>query len=387
MNLVFLSPHFPPNYHLFCVRLKDMGVNVLGIADAPYEELNEELKSSLTEYYKVDNMEDYDQILKAVGFFTHKYGKIDRVESHNEHWLEIEARLRSDFNMFGINSAAVDHIKLKSLMKKKFKGAGLSVAQGKVVKDIKEAESFIKKVSYPVIAKPDKGVGASNTYKIHNRQELEDFFAKKTPVDYIMEEFVEGNIYTFDGLTDREGNIVFYTSHTYGQGVMESVHEDNDMYYYSFREIPADLEDAGFKIVKAFNVKEKFFHFEFFRKKDGNGIIPLEVNIRPPGGLTTDMFNFACDIDVYKAWAEIIATGKLSFEYSRKFHCCYIGRKYSKNYTYTHDEVIDKYKELIVLHKEMPPLFHIMGNYAYLVRHEDFNVIKEAIDFILMKSY
>ncbi len=386
MNLVFLSPHFPPNYHLFCVRLKDMGVNVLGIADAPYEELNDELKGALTEYYKVDNMEDYDQVLKAVGFFTHKYGKIDRVESHNEHWLETEARLRSDFNMIGINSATVEHIKLKSLMKKKFKGAGLPVAQGKVVKDIKEAEAFIKKVSYPVIAKPDKGVGASNTYKIHNRQELEDFFAKKTPVDYIMEEFVDGNIFTFDGLTDREGNIVFYTSHTYGQGVMESVHEDNDMYYYSFREIPADLEDAGFKIVKAFNVKEKFFHFEFFRKKDGNGIIPLEVNIRPPGGLTTDMFNFACDIDVYRAWAEIIATGKLSFEYSRKFHCCYIGRKYSKNYKYTHDEVIDKYKDLIVLHKEMPPLFHIMGNYAYLVRSEDFNVIKEAIDFILLKQ-
>ncbi len=386
MNLVFLSPNFPPNYHLFCVRLKDMGVNVLGIADAPYEELNDELKSSLTEYYKVDNMEDYDQVLKAVGFFTHKYGKIDRVESHNEHWLETEAKLRSDFNMFGINSAAVDHIKLKSLMKKKFKGAGLPVAQGKIFKDIKDAESFIKKVYYPVIAKPDKGVGASNTYKIHNRQELEDFFAKKTPVDYIMEEFIDGNIFTFDGLTDRDGNIVFYTSHTYGQGVMESVHEDNDMYYYSFREIPADLEDAGFRIVKAFNVKEKFFHFEFFRKKGDNSIVPLEVNIRPPGGLTTDMFNFACDIDVYKAWAEIIAFGKLSFDYSRKFHCCYIGRKYSKNYKHTHDEVIDKYKDLIVLHKEMPPLFHIMGNYAYLVRSEDFNVIKEAIDFILMKS-
>ena len=386
MNLVFLSPHFPPNYHLFCVRLKDMGVNVLGIADAPYEELNDELKSSLTEYYKVDSMEDYDQVLKAVGFFTHKYGKIDRVESHNEHWLETEAKLRSDFNMSGINSEIVSHIKLKSLMKEKFKGAGLHVAKGKVVKDIKEAEGFIKKVSYPVIAKPDKGVGASNTYKIHNRQELEDFFIKKTPEDYIMEEFIEGTIFTFDGLTDREGNTVFYTSHTYGQNVMESVHEDSDMYYYSFREIPSDLEEAGLKVVKAFNVKEKFFHFEFFRKNNGNGIVPLEVNIRPPGGLTTDMFNFACDIDVYKAWAEIIVSGKLSFDYSRKYHCCYIGRKYNKNYKYSHDEVINKYKDLIVLHKEMPPLFYIMGNYAYLVRSEDFNVIKEVVDFVLMKN-
>ena len=29
--------------------------------------------------------------------------------------------------------------------------------------------------------------------------------------------------------------------------------------------------------------------------------------MRPPGGLTTDMFNYACDIDIYNAWASIIA--------------------------------------------------------------------------------
>jgi len=36
MNVVFLSPHFPPQYHHFCRQLQQAGVNVLGIADAPY---------------------------------------------------------------------------------------------------------------------------------------------------------------------------------------------------------------------------------------------------------------------------------------------------------------------------------------------------------------
>jgi len=39
MNFVFISPHFPHTYWNFCQRLKQNGVTVLGIADAPYEGL------------------------------------------------------------------------------------------------------------------------------------------------------------------------------------------------------------------------------------------------------------------------------------------------------------------------------------------------------------
>jgi hypothetical protein len=55
MNFVFLSPHFPPNYHLFCVHLNRLGVNVLGLADEPYDLLRPELKAALAEYYRVDD--------------------------------------------------------------------------------------------------------------------------------------------------------------------------------------------------------------------------------------------------------------------------------------------------------------------------------------------
>ena len=52
MNFVFISPHFPHTYWNFCQRLKQNGVTVLGIADAPYEGLPHDLKESLTEYYR-----------------------------------------------------------------------------------------------------------------------------------------------------------------------------------------------------------------------------------------------------------------------------------------------------------------------------------------------
>lgn len=57
-NFVFISPNFPTNYWMFCRKLKNNGINVLGIGDQPYNELSQQLKDSLNEYYKVDSLEN-----------------------------------------------------------------------------------------------------------------------------------------------------------------------------------------------------------------------------------------------------------------------------------------------------------------------------------------
>ena len=77
MNFIFISPAFPKTYYRFCQQLKDNGVNVLGIGDTPYNSLSNECKDALTEYYYLSNMENYDEVYKAVAFFAFKYGKID----------------------------------------------------------------------------------------------------------------------------------------------------------------------------------------------------------------------------------------------------------------------------------------------------------------------
>ena len=150
MNFVFISPHFPENYWNFCDRLRANGVNVLGIGDAPYETLPALLKSALTEYYRVDNMENYDEMLRAMGFFTFKYGRIDWVESNNEYWLEQDARLRTDFNITtGIKSAEIEKFKRKSMMKTYYQKAGIPTARWCVTADVTEAQAFAKTVGWP----------------------------------------------------------------------------------------------------------------------------------------------------------------------------------------------------------------------------------------------
>lgn len=385
MNFVFLSPYFPNNFYNFCVELKKAGVNVLGIGDLAYEELRSELKDSLTEYYRVDNMEAYSELLKACGYFTHKYGKIDRIESNNEYWLETDARLRTDFNVQGLKIKDINPMKYKSKMKEVFNQAGLNTARGMVVDDLPEAESFIAEVGYPVVVKPDNGVGAVETFKLSNHGELQEFFEKKQDLDYIMEEYVEGKIHTFDGLTDKEGNIVFYSSMSYKGGIMETVNEGLDMYYYIPKKLPEDIVEVGMKTAEAFELKERFFHFEYFKLNDGR-IVALEVNVRPPGGLTLDMFNYANDINIYQAYAELVAEGRFGQDISRKYNCFYVGRKNFLNYKYSLEDIIENYGDYIVLHEAISPILApAIGDYGIILRTENIDDGKEAVQYAIEK--
>ncbi len=379
MNYVYFSPHFPPNYYNFCLALRKFGANVLGLGDQNYHELRPELKSAFTEYFKVEDMHNYTQLLKAMGYFTWKYGKINGIDSNNEYWLETEAKLRTDFNIDGIRQHELDIIKQKSQMKKVFQAAGVAVARGRIIDTFKDAQNFINETGYPVVAKPDTGVGAANTYKIRNEDELRFFFETKPDIPYIMEEFIHGDIESFDGLTDKYGNLLFFTGHAYDSGVMEVVNNDTHVSYYSFRDVPKDLEEAGRKIIKAFKVKSRFFHFEFFRLHDTGKLVALEVNMRPPGGFTTDMFNYACDFDIYQEWAGVVINNKMTAPFARKYHVCYISRKFNKNYVLSHEQVLDKFGSSIIHHDNVPgALAPALGNYGYILRGKDLEPVLAA---------
>lgn len=99
MNVIFLSPHFPRHFYLFCARLKERGVHVLGIGDCPYEQIGDNCRYALTDYRYVPSLADYDAVYRTAAAYISRYGRIDYVESENEYWLELEARLRKDFNI------------------------------------------------------------------------------------------------------------------------------------------------------------------------------------------------------------------------------------------------------------------------------------------------
>ncbi|MBN2723744.1 MAG: ATP-grasp domain-containing protein [Deltaproteobacteria bacterium] len=387
MNYIFLSPHFPENFKYFAKNLASRGVNVLGVGDHPWEALDSELKDSLREYYRVWNMDSYDELIRGCGFFTHQYGKIDFIESHNEHWLETEAALRTDFNVSGIKNDTIGNIRKKSLMKNVFKKAGIRVAKGYRPQSTAEIIEFVEKTGYPVVAKPDSGVGASSTLKITSKKELDEFCKDlRNPEDYFLEEFIEGQIQSWDGLAGPDGEILFETSHIFSMGVMETVNHDGDIYYYNAREIPDDLKTAGRNVLREFGIKMRFFHIEFFRTPE-NSLVALEVNMRPPGGLTLDMFNYANDIDIYEQYARVVTGEGFNAEVKYPYHCAYVARKNGKSYRHTHEDVIKKMGQSLVHYQPISGVFrNALGDIGYLIRNSELDQIIESAHFIQEKS-
>ena len=391
MNYIFISPHFPHTYWQFCDRLHKNGINVLGIGDAPYEGLEEPLKAALTEYYWVDNLEDYDQVYRAVAFFAFKYGKISWIESMNEYWLEQDARLRTDFNITtGIREDRISFIKEKSLMKKLYLEAGIPTARQHIVSDREAGKAFIQKVGYPVIVKPDVGVGATHTWKLENDADLEAFYDNQPAVPYVMEEFIQGEICSYDAILDSRCEPLF-ESMTVWPPVMDIVNKDLDLMYYTCPEVPEKLRELGRKTVKAFGVDRRFVHLEFFRltkARKGLGkpgdFAALEVNMRPAGGYTPDMMDFAHSTDVYQIYADMVAYDERKVpESGEHFYCVYASRKDGHTYVRTHEEIMAAYGDRMMMQEEMPPMnWPQMGRYMYTARLKTFGEVQDFISFV-----
>ncbi len=397
MNFIFISPHFPQTYWQFCAGLRANGVNVLGIADTNYENLSWELRQNLTDYYKVHNLESYEEMYRAVAFYAHRYGKIDWIESNNEYWLEQDAHLRTDFNVTtGIQNDHIAAIKNKSEMKKYYALGGIPTArQIKGAEGEAKIKAFVKKTGYPVIAKPDNGMGAGGTSKICNEAELKAWLdAHSADRDYfVIEEFITGLLVSYDAIYNSQGEPVFENNTVFPTPIMEIVHGNLETCYWTNKTVPAKLAAIGRRTVKAFGIKSRFVHLEFFqldRDREGLGkkgdYVGLEVNMRPPGGYTPDMMNFAHSTSVYQIWADMVAFDEARKPLGEQFYCAYAGRRDGRSYKHSHQEILDKYGSVMSMCERVPDaLADDLCNQAYIVRLQNKSEIDMFFKFVTEK--
>lgn len=392
-NFIFISPAFPGNYENFCVALKANGINVLGIGDTPYDSLSPRLKSTLTEYYRVENMENYDEMFRAVAFLSFRHGKIDWLESNNEYWLEQDARLREDFHITtGLQPKDMSLIKYKSKMKAGYQKAKVPTARYHLVKNLESALAFIHEVGYPVIVKPDCGVGASDTWKIKDEQDLKSFFCNLPSIPYIMEEFVPGEICSYDAIVNSKGSVLFETGNISPISIMDCVNEHDSIHFYIVDKLAEDLKAYGRACVKAFHVRSRFVHLEFFRLTEDHPhlgkkgqVVGLEVNMRPSGGPTPDMINFAYSTNCYQHFADMIVYDRLRHQSkSTPCFCAFVGRWKEVPYVHSHWDIINAFRDKLKMAEELPDvLAHGMGNFMYLAKLESKQEMEQFFKYTL----
>ena len=392
MNYIFISPNFPKIYSHFVKALKERGVTVLGIGDERYECLNDELKANLTEYCYVADLNNKAWMINTIEYLKYKYGKIDFIESNNEYWMKNDAVYREWFNIEGgYRPAELADYQSKSGMKKYFQKAGVKTARYLLVSSLEESLKFIEQVGYPVFAKPDSGVGAADTFKIRNEEELRHFHEVKPNEQYIMEEFLDGSIVSFDGIANSKSEVVVAFKETFPTPIAEVVYNNLDVFYYAESKMPKAYRAMGERIIKAFNVKSRCFHTELFKlNSDKPGfakkgeIVGLEINLRSPGGDTPDLLNLVAKTDYYEAYASMIVDDVAHLDNETDKIAFSINRKFEIKYAHSSEDIMSKYKDNLSRHGYYPESFRqAMGDEFFLfVFKNDKETVKQFLDYV-----
>ena len=137
----------------------------------------------------------------------------------------------------------------------------------------------------------------------------------------------------------------------------------------------AALKDVGFRTIKAFGAKSRFFHCEFFQlNEDKPGLgkkgdyVALEVNMRPAGGYTPDMINYANSVDCYQIWADMVCYDEVrNLDLNGpKYYCAYASRRDCHTYKHSHEQIMARYGSRMKMCDELPLALRLdMGDRMY----------------------
>ena len=143
--------------------------------------------------------------------------------------------------------------------------------------------------------------------------------------------------------------------------------------------------------MKRFLQKTVFSIWNFFKltkEKPGLGkvgdYVALEVNMRPAGGYTPDMINFANSVDIYQIWADMVAFGECHVDLTKPhYYAVYASRRDEKQYLHSHEEILERYGAAIVMQERMPEILSAaMGNQMYTAKLETSQKAEEFVSFI-----
>ncbi|HET9252547.1 MAG TPA: ATP-grasp domain-containing protein [Candidatus Eisenbacteria bacterium] len=330
MNVLFLSPGYPPEMPFFTRGLSQVGAKVIGVGDQHESALPPMAREHLAAYVHVRGFSDESAVIEEV-LQRAKGVRIDRVECLWEPLMILAARLRERLGLPGMTVEETVPFRDKEEMKRVLDAAGIRTpwhARAATAREVREA---VARIGYPAIVKPIAGAGSSDTHRIDDARGLEAALAAVRHVPEVsVEEFVDAEEYTYDTVC-AGGRILYYNICWYRPRPLLSKKLEWVSPQTMALRNPDTPELAGGRamgeaVLRAMNFRDGFTHMEWYRKEDGE-VVFGEIGARPAGGRTVDVMNFSCDIDLFRGWAEAVCHGRISQPIERKYNAASIFKR------------------------------------------------------------
>jgi formate-dependent phosphoribosylglycinamide formyltransferase (GAR transformylase) len=319
-HVTLVAPHFLENTNRYVAAFAQLeGVTLSLISADPVEALPPVLRAKVAGHYRVRDIGDGSQLAAAAQALGKGVGRIDRLTGALEQLQLPMAHVREVVGIPGMRPDVARRFRDKDRMKAVLREAGVPVAKSALVYSQAALEAFIGAVGYPVIVKPQAGLGAKATQRVESPEDvraLARLGMAPTPEHPVqVEQFVRAREHTCETVSVH-GKTVWRSGTRYFPTPLEVLEQPWQQYCVMLpREVDAPwtefapINEAALKAL--FGPRPEvtgtaLTHMEWFLREDGSMLVN-EVGARPPGVQIMPLMGLAHDMDFISAWAELIA--------------------------------------------------------------------------------
>lgn len=348
MQVLFLSPAYPPEMIEYTRGLAEVGARVLGVGDTPAHALPEKVRPYLSDYLQVPSiMNEGDLIARVKQWLGGRH--VDRIEAQWEILVLTAARLREQLGVAGMSYNTVLGFRDKQLMKERVERAGLRVPYAFRASTEKDVIDDAHLIGFPIIIKPIAGAGSADTYRIQNDEELHRVLPALRHVPEVsVEEFVDGEEFTFDTVCIDGEPVYMNVAQYLPRPLIARTNEWISPVIVTVSDLNQPKIRAGIElgkgVLKALGMGTGFTHMEWYYKPNGE-VVFGEIGCRPGGAHLVDQMNYTSDIDLFREWARAVCHKHFSAPTRRLYNAAIIFKRAQGEGTIRAIHGLDAYKQ------------------------------------------
>ncbi len=316
-SVVFVVPFFLETTLRFvaAVARRD-DVRLALISQDPLEKLPAEIRDRLAGHYRVTDALSVSTLRPAMDALRTHLGGIDRLLGTLEELQVPLGELRDLYRIPGMGAVAAQRFRDKSRMKDTLRAGGLPCARSALARSPQEALAAVTDIGLPVVLKPPAGAGARGTARIDTMDQLAAWLRgvpPSTTQPTLVEEFIVGDEHSFDSVMIN-GRLVWHSINHYFPAPLHVLEQPWIQWCVVLpREVDhpryVAIREVAEKALVTLGLESGFSHMEWFRRAD-DSVAVSEVGARPPGAQFTTLISYAHDMDLYRAWGDLMVNDR-----------------------------------------------------------------------------